>query len=61
MSRWAMFMWVLIESLKHKTWWLVVITAAACCLSMKGRRIGTHTRDSTVVETSQGVRAGLER
>ena len=45
-------MWVLIESLKHKNWWLMVIIAAASCLSMKGKRMGKLSRDSMVVETS---------
>ena len=53
-------MWVLIKSLKHKTWWLMIITTTASCLSMKGRRMGMLSRDSMVVETSRATTLFLE-
>ena len=53
-------MWMLIESLKHKNWWLMIITAAASCLSMKGRKMGMLSRDSMVVKTSRAMTLFLE-
>lgn len=45
-------MWVLIESLKHKTWWPTIIATIASCLSMKGRRMGALFRDRMAVKVS---------